>query len=207
MKCTLMNGANSRYFLMQNKILIVDNGSRYLAQLEGVCQGNLDKVVSPSEIQVEKAEKYGLIILSGGHVHSVLTSEKYYSKELQLLKRAKVPIIGICLGFQLMAHCYGMPLHKINRQEHTFLEIHPTSVGKDIIGVGPFKVYENHHWVISKTPEEFHVLATSKDGIEVIMHTSLPLLGVQFHPEMDGQEGNGGDIIRQVLSYFDYRER
>ena len=185
---------------MGKKILIINNLSGYINQLERVCGRNLKKVVEPGDIDIEQAEKYDVVFLSGGFHHEIMDSDDYYAKEIRLVRRADVPIIGVCLGFQLIAHSYGVPIHRMPRVEHSTLAIHPTELGEEILGTEPLHVYENHRWVVSKTPDDFNALATSKDGIEAIKHTNKPIFGFQFHPEMFVSKTDGRNILRTVLA-------
>jgi GMP synthase-like glutamine amidotransferase len=188
---------------MPEKILIINNGSKYLPQLERVCGPSLKKVVEPGNISISEAEEFDAILLSGGYQHEIMGSEDYYKKEIELVKRCNVPIVGVCLGFQLIAHAYGMPIHKMPHMEHSTILIRPTEIGEKVLGTGPFHVYESHRWVVSKTPNDFHSLATSRDGIESIMHKSLPLVGFQFHPEMFVSKNDGRTILKTALAIFE----
>jgi GMP synthase-like glutamine amidotransferase len=184
---------------MPEKILLINNGSKFLNHLEHICGESLKKVVEPGDIKVEDAEKYDAIILSGGYQHEVMGADDYYKKEIELVKRSVVPIVGVCLGFQLIAHAFGVPIHKMVRTENSTILIRPTEIGERVLGTGPFHVYEHHRWVVSKTPQDFHALAISRDGIESIMHESLPLVGFQFHPEMFVTKNDGRKILQTIL--------
>jgi anthranilate/para-aminobenzoate synthase component II len=62
-----------------------------------------------------------------------------------------------------------------------------------------FNAFVAHKWHIIKMPEAFNILAKSGDTIEAVKHTTKPLYGFQFHPEviMDGNEGT--EIFRNIL--------
>lgn len=95
-----------------------------------------------------------------------------------------IPIIGICLGHQIIANAFGsniikapMPMHgKISKIRHSQSGIFtnlPT----------PLKVTRYHSLIIDKVPDDFIITATTNDGIIMaIEHKSLPIYGVQFHP-------------------------
>ncbi len=187
--------------MLPKSILIVDNGSDYLQKLINLCGSAHIRVVLPSDLDVEKAETYDLIILSGGYQHEVMESDAFYAKEKRLILRGKVPILGICLGFQLIAHTFGIQVHKMSRNEHGIIAIHPTEIGKKLLGQEmSFDVYEEHRWVVSKVPKNFHELAISKDGIEILQHAILPIVGLQFHPEMFVFKSDGRTILSSLLT-------
>lgn len=184
---------------MPKGTLIIDNGSVYLEHLKAICAPTLKSVVKPGTLNYRQAEAFDTIILSGGYQHEVMGSETYYMNEMELIKHTKTPTIGICLGFQLIAHSFQLPINKMKRNEYGVLRIEPTHLGEQILGTGPFKVFEDHRWVVSKTPKDFHALAISKDGIEAIKHVDRPLVGFQFHPEMFVTKSDGRNILRTML--------
>lgn len=88
-------------------ILVIDNGTHYLDQLQralrllGVrfrlCPG--DGLLSDLEL-----DEAGGTILTGGEVHVYEADQLVLS--CQLIERAPVPILGLCLGSQLIAHVF-----------------------------------------------------------------------------------------------------
>ena len=51
----------------------------------------------------------------------VLYSDGVYNTELELIKNHRGPIVGICLGMELIAHAYDMHLHRQKRRIHRLL--------------------------------------------------------------------------------------
>jgi len=98
-----------------------------------------------------------------------------------------IPILGVCLGHQAIAEVFGgrvirgsVPFHgKISEVYHD---------GKGILeGVpSPFRATRYHSLVVERSslPEDLKVIAITLDGtIMAMQHKSLPVYGVQFHPE------------------------
>jgi len=117
--------------------------------------------------------------------------------ETALLKSAfeyEIPIAGICRGLQMInVHTGGslfqdVPTHAIHdkppsSQVHT-VSIDQGSILADLYGTSR-NVNSLHHQSIDRLGEELRVAAWSEDGgIEGIEHKSLPVIAVQWHPEM-----------------------
>ncbi|PLR35818.1 anthranilate/aminodeoxychorismate synthase component II [Chimaeribacter californicus] len=103
----------------------------------------------------------------------------------------KLPILGVCLGHQAMAQSFGANIVRARQVMHG----KTSQITHDGQGVfrqlnQPLTVTRYHSLVIDpdSLPECFSVTAwTTRDGtqdeIMGIRHRSLPLEGVQFHPE------------------------
>lgn len=109
------------------------------------------------------------------------------SREVVLQFAGKIPILGVCLGMQVIGSVYGAvvekgerPMHgKVSRictnQKYLFRDLPET-----------FSVTRYHSLVVKQQnlPDCLKVTARSEDGvIQGIRHSSLPVFGVQFHPE------------------------
>ncbi len=97
------------------------------------------------------------------------------------------PVLGVCLGHQIIGAVYGAridrapePMHgKTSRIEHDSLGVF-TNV------TSPFEAGRYHSLCVveSTLPSELVVTARSEDGVIMgLRHTEHPLEGVQFHPE------------------------
>ena len=99
----------------------------------------------------------------------------------------KVPVLGVCLGHQCIGAAFGGVVSGAGEIRHgkTSLIHHD---GKGIFtGVpNPFEAVRYHSLAIEKdtVPEDFVVTAKTDNGIIMgIRHKTLPIEGVQFHPE------------------------
>lgn len=100
------------------------------------------------------------------------------------------PIMGICRGHQMICVAAGGNLHQdIAAETHTrhnrYTHLNQT-YGQQIGGFGGWLVVNSfHHQAVKQVPAGWQVTATSTDGlIESISHPNLPVVSVQWHPEM-----------------------
>lgn len=98
-----------------------------------------------------------------------------------------VPILGICLGHQTIAHAYGASIIQGIRPMHgKVTQINHSGEGIFKSLPSPIKVTRYHSLIIdsSTLPPSFTITATSEDNVIMgIRHMNYYLEGVQFHPE------------------------
>lgn len=99
----------------------------------------------------------------------------------------EIPIFGVCLGHQSIAQVFGGDVVRAERLMHgKTSEMHHDgkTVFQDI--ENPFTATRYHSLIVKKEtlPECFEITAwTDEDEIMAIRHKTLPIEGVQFHPE------------------------
>jgi anthranilate synthase component 2 len=106
-----------------------------------------------------------------------------------LIKRfaGEIPILGVCLGHQSIGQAFGGRIVHARELMHGKVStIHHAGQGV-FNGLGePFEATRYHSLVIERNslPETLEVTAWTDDGeIMGVRHKSLPVEGVQFHPE------------------------
>lgn len=181
------------------KILIIDNGTSFLKELCSLLKNHKITIISLDEASSKKAKEFDLAILSGGHKYSLKHHANKYSKELNILKHIHIPVLGICLGFEIIAFLFGAKLARLHKKEKGIVEV---SLSKDIItaGLKTIKVYESHRWVIKNPGRNLVSIGTSRDGVEIIKHKSKSIYGFQFHPEITRPSADGKKIFLKVIS-------
>jgi para-aminobenzoate synthetase component 2 len=101
--------------------------------------------------------------------------------------KGKIPILGICLGHQIIGQAFGCRITKALEPVHG--KVH--AISHDNIGVfdglsNPLKVTRYHSLVVEnqEIPEFFEITArTDQNEIMGMRHKDYHIEGVQFHPE------------------------
>jgi GMP synthase (glutamine-hydrolysing) len=179
------------------KLLVVNNHSDHIKEL--LQKFKEVELIDFENLTDKSYDFYDAIILSGSSSLSVVNHKKEYSRELDLIKKSKKPILGICLGFELINFAFGEELKSLEQKEKGVVTI--KLVSKDRIFESlpkEFKVYEAHRWVVTQN-KSLKSLAKSKDGIEAVKHPKKEIYGVQFHPEVFVDKGYAEKIFRNFL--------
>ena len=99
----------------------------------------------------------------------------------------KVPLLGVCLGHQVLGHCAGATVEKGVRPMHgKVTRVHHNGTGLFAGLPREFDVTRYHSLVVRQEtlPEDYQVDCVAEDGAVMgLSHRTLPLFGVQFHPE------------------------
>lgn len=118
----------------------------------------------------------------------------------EILARAELPVLGVCLGHQAIAHGAGATVDRAPRPRHG----HLTKVrhrGDDLFGGIPqdFTAVRYHSLCAEEPlPAEIEATAWAEDGVVMaIRHRTRPQWGVQFHPESIASEYG-----RELLANF-----
>lgn len=188
---------------MTDKILIIDYGSQ-VTQL--IARRIREAKVYSEIVPFSKATEYlettspKAIILSGSPASVHDSNAPSLPKNLF---EKNIPVLGICYGQQLLAHHFGGQVQSDNKREFGHANLHivqDTPLFKNIAAVNDnTAVWMSHGDKVLKAPNEFNVLAVS-DGAPcaVIGHSSKPIFGVQFHPEVTHTE-QGAALIKNFL--------
>ncbi len=140
-----------------------------------------DKATTQYLDQIEDLEG---IIFSPGPGHP---EDCQHSGNLILRYCHRVPILGVCLGHQLIGHVFGAGVVKGHRPMHgkiTGIYNYNTGILKGL--PDKFQVTRYHSLVLSEKsfPDCLRIDAKAEDGaVMAISHRELPIFGLQFHPE------------------------
>jgi anthranilate synthase component 2 len=123
---------------------------------------------------------------------------------LDLIKKAasSVPILGVCLGHQAIGQAFGGKVMRAPAPVHGKLSEISHSNSGVFHGInGPFKATRYHSLVIDRATMPAELIANAKtddDLVMGLMHESLPVHGVQFHPESIASE-HGHLMLKNFL--------
>jgi anthranilate synthase/aminodeoxychorismate synthase-like glutamine amidotransferase len=121
---------------------------------------------------------------------------------LAVLERlcGRVPTLGVCLGHQALVQLFGGTVGQARELVHGKATI-VTHDGRGIFAGLPedFLAGRYHSLAATSVPEVFEISATAPDGeVMAVRHGSLPVDGVQFHPE-SVLTPHGRDIAKNFL--------
>ncbi len=114
-----------------------------------------------------------------------------------------MPILGICLGFELICEKYGAMVRRHKKRIEGIKNIRLGQKDKLFDSLHVPTVYENHIYRVEEAPVDFDILATSDSGIEAIKHKKKKLYGVQFHPEVYPNRTDGRIILFNFIHIAD----
>lgn len=116
----------------------------------------------------------------------------------------KIPILGICLGHQAICEAFGARIVQAKYIRHGIVE------DIDLDGKGLFRTigksckFTRYHSLVadeSTLSPDFEVTARAKDGdIMGVRHKTLPIEGIQFHPESIASE-HGKELLSAFINY------
>jgi len=190
---------------MSDITLIIDNYDSFvynIAQIIGDL-GSRPIVIRNDEISINAVKRLrpNRIIISPGPGTPLNQRDIGISAEIVKIFAHKVPILGICLGHQIIGVTFGASIRRAKIIKHG-----KTSIIKHYNSPLYFKVPDTfegmryHSLVIDNLSSELIVEAISLDDNEImgIRHVEYPVFGTQFHPESVGTK-YGVRILKNFL--------
>ncbi len=149
--------------------------------------------ISIDEVEEEKPK--GIVIGGGPYLEETGNSEAILEKFYK-----KIPILGICLGHQLIARHFGGEIRTAEIGEYAGSTIFVDEEDDLLKGLGQeFEAWVSHKDEVLTLPKDFVKLAHSDTcDIEAMKHSTLPLFGVQFHPEVE-HTPKGPEVFKNFL--------
>jgi anthranilate synthase component 2 len=169
------------------RVLVLDNYDsftfnlvQYLGELGAEPTVVRNDVMGPEEaMSVHSPDK---VVISPG---PGVPEDAGYSIEYVKTLGRQLPVLGVCLGHQAIVAAFGGTVRRAPEIRHG----KTSQISHDGNGVfaglsNPFTATRYHSLAGFDLPQELEVCATSEDGVvQGIRHTTLPIVGVQFHPE------------------------
>jgi len=180
------------------KVYVVDNGGQWTHRIWRVVReiGCETKII-PNTTSVDEIDADALI-LSGGAPRVAWESPKLGNCG-EYFENFDGPILGECVGMQLMAIHFGGSAGPAEIPEYGLSRLRVIQEDDLFKGLPKeFLVWESHNDEAKTTPS-FTVLAMSENcRIQAVKHVTKPFYGVQFHPEVNDTE-HGEEIYRNFL--------
>ncbi|WP_286831513.1 MULTISPECIES: anthranilate synthase component II [Kordiimonas] len=123
---------------------------------------------------------------------------------LELIEAAsgKVPVFGVCLGFQSIGQAFGGDVVRAPYVMHGKIsDITHTGTGVFKGLPSPYKATRYHSLIVERDtlPDCLEITADTADGLIMgLQHKTLPLYGVQFHPESIASE-HGHALLKNFI--------
>jgi para-aminobenzoate synthetase component 2 len=169
------------------RILVIDNYDsfvfnlvQYLQQLGAECT-----VVRNDEVEASEAAKYDGVLISPGPG----TPDKagVSIAMINFCAEKSIPLFGVCLGHQAIGEAFGATVSRAPELLHgkTSQVIHN---GAGVLAnlPSPFTATRYHSLAVERdtVPEVLEITGSTESGVVMSMrHVTLPIEGVQFHPE------------------------
>jgi para-aminobenzoate synthetase len=170
------------------RTLLIDNYDSFtfnLFHLLGEVGGDEPIVVRNDELSWEEISALPIeaVVISPGPGRP--EHERDVGVSLDVLRHARVPVLGVCLGHQALAYAEGGTIGHAPEVMHGRLSpIHHDGRGLFARLPQGFAAVRYHSLVVSAVPAGLRVTAWTPDGVVMgLEHESRPLWGVQFHPE------------------------
>jgi len=171
----------------KTRILVVDNYDsfvfnlvQYLQQLGAECT-----VLRNDEVQASAASDYDGVLISPGpgtpeEAGVSIAMIKYCAEHA-------IPLFGVCLGHQAIGVAFGATVSRAPELLHgKTSQVHHTGAGVFTSLPTPFTATRYHSLAVEPATisEELEVTGKTESGVVMSMrHKTLPIEGVQFHPE------------------------
>lgn len=183
------------------KIWIVDFGSQYTQLITRKSRelGYSSEIITLDECRerFDEQKRPECLVLSGGP-QSVFEDTNDYGF---MFKDRTLPVLGICYGMQLMGKHFGGVVEKGLIGEYGHADIHFTPLFQVPHCPQTMSVWMSHSDHVSLVPNSFEVVMKSSNQlVAAIKHQELPIMGLQFHPEVEHSKHG-----KLILDYF-YRD-
>ena len=169
------------------KVLVIDNYDsfvfnivQYLQQLGAECT-----VVRNDAIEVNEADKYDGVLISPGP--GTPESAGISVAMIEYCAKKKKPLFGVCLGHQAIGVAFGATVSRAPELLHgKTSQVFHQGKGVMVNLPSPFTATRYHSLAIEResVPADLEITSATESGIVMsVKHKSLPIEGVQFHPE------------------------
>lgn len=184
-------------------IALIDNRDSFVWNLADYVSLHDEVEVVPNTISpcdLHALAPDGIIISPGPGAPE---KRRYVGNVPVIVSHAFVPVLGVCLGHQVIGHVFGGAVSRVAPMHGKASDIfHDARTIFEGIA-SPFRAGRYHSLAVTRCPPGFEVSATTEDGtIMGIRSLERRIEGVQFHPEsvLTGERADEGRaIVRNFL--------
>lgn len=176
------------------RILVINNYGQFNHLIRRSIRDRVETDLISNETPPEKIEADGLILGGGPTLERAGRCADY-------LRELDVPILGICLGLQVMGTTFGGKVAPGTIGGYAEVEVEVVKEDEILKGLPTrFRTWASHADQVVELPPEFEVLARSRVcEIEAMKHLKRPLYGVQWHPEVVHTE-HGQELLDNFIA-------
>jgi anthranilate synthase/aminodeoxychorismate synthase-like glutamine amidotransferase len=168
-----------------HRVVVVDHYDSYtwnLVHLVAEVTGELPTVVEHDQVSLADLAGFTHVVLSPGPGSPDDPVDFRVGREVLL--HAERPVLGVCLGMQGLVSAYGGRVAPVEPAHGELAAVTHDGTGLFDGIPSPVEVVRYHSLAAVEVPDCLAVTARSEDGVvQAVAHRSLPLSGVQFHPE------------------------
>ncbi len=175
-------------------ILVVDNQSSYIKKFKRqyLSEQDFDYVFFDHNqpITLSVKSKVSGIILSGGRGNPF--EPLNLTTNFVAIMNFDVPIIGFCLGHEIIATAYRGRIKKLEHyhQKKEIVRLTHDDPIFDGLNTDEVNLVKKHYYHVSELPDNFIAIGESATTPnEIIRHKDKPIYGFQSHPEVSGPQG------------------
>ncbi|MBM9459824.1 aminodeoxychorismate/anthranilate synthase component II [Nocardioides sp. zg-536] len=183
-------------------VVVVDHHDSYtqnLVHLVASVTGVLPTVVQHDEVEAADVLAHEHVVLSPGPGSPHEPADFAVGREVVLAGTR--PVLGVCLGMQGIVTSYGGRVGRVDPGHGVTATVRHDGTGLFAGVPDDFTAVRYHSLAALEVPEVLRVTATDAATglVMAVAHTSLPVVGVQFHPESVLSE-HGARLVANFLA-------
>ena len=185
------------------RVDVVDHYDSYtwnLVHLVAQVVGSMPRVVQHDQVSAADLSEFTHVVLSPGP--GTPDDAADFAVGAEVLRAARVPVLGVCLGMQGLVSTYGGSVRQVEPAHGLVGPVAHDGAGLFGGVPSPFRAVRYHSLAALEVPACLRVTAWSDDADRAVMgvaHRELPQVGVQFHPESVLTE-HGSTMVANFLT-------
>lgn len=143
----------------------------------------------------------GVILTGGNDLGAAPERDAFENSLLESCARAKVPVLGVCRGLELMNAHYGGRLEPVSGHAAVTHELSPVPGAKVPFMRARVNSYHGFGIPGEALAADLAAAAFAPDGtVEAAAHRSLPQWGIMWHPERGPREADDARLLKALFS-------